>query len=173
MLLLFCWMLSCQPEQSSSTQQPSAPQKVSSQGQKINEELLVANKMVLKKEQDEFTVYAREHALDFVKTPRGVWMHVYAHHPKGRPIKAGDRIQMSYTLSLMSGVVCDSSSVAPKPFLVSEQEAESGLHYGLMLLKTGDKALLLLPSSRAQGLLGDLARIPPQSPLIYQIEIEP
>jgi FKBP-type peptidyl-prolyl cis-trans isomerase len=38
-------------------------------------------------------------------------------------------------------------------------------------LKHGDKALLLIPSHLAHGLLGDFKKIPPQMPIIYDVEI--
>ena len=49
---------------------------------------------------------------------------------------------------------------------------ESGIHKGVQYLKRGDKALLLVPSHLAHGLLGDYKKIPPQMPIVYDIQID-
>lgn len=166
---LFC---ACQNAETSIPLQQQNSKNVSVHNPKFKNELLTANARVLKKEQDEFAVYAREHKMPFVITPRGIWMYVYVKNANGIPVVPGMSITMNYTLSLLNGEICQTSAGKPVPFQVSAQQAESGLHYGLMLLKTGEKAIFLLPSSRAQGLMGDQNKIPPQSPLMYTVEIE-
>jgi FKBP-type peptidyl-prolyl cis-trans isomerase len=167
--LLLC---ACQNTDSTLQIQHSNPANVSVHDPKFKNELLTANARVLKKEQDEFTVYAREHKMPFIKTPRGIWVYVYVKNHNGMHVTAGMTIKMSYTLSLLNGDICETSAGRAVSFQVSEQQAESGLHYGLMLLKKGEKAVFLLPSSRAQGLMGDQNKIPPQSPLVYTVELE-
>jgi len=75
--------------------------------------------------------------------------------------------------------LCYSSKTdGPKTFVVGheilhegEDKLESGIHRGVQYLKRGDKAILLIPSPLAQGLLGDMKKIPPQSPIVYDIYI--
>jgi FKBP-type peptidyl-prolyl cis-trans isomerase len=45
------------------------------------------------------------------------------------------------------------------------------LHEGIQLLHVGDKAIFILPSHLAHGLLGDEDKIPPHSAVIYDIEL--
>ncbi|MFZ9295968.1 MAG: FKBP-type peptidyl-prolyl cis-trans isomerase [Bacteroidia bacterium] len=172
LVILALLLCACQNTDSTQTVQQSNPTNVSVHDPKFKNELLTANARVLKKEQDEFAVYAREHKMPFIKTPRGVWVYVYVKNIKGMQVSAGMTINMSYTLSLLNGDICETSAGRVVPFQVSAQQAESGLHYGLMLLKKGEKAVFLLPSSRAQGLMGDQNKIPPQSPLVYTVELE-
>ena len=51
------------------------------------------------------------------------------------------------------------------------ENIEDGLHKAVLYLKSGDKAKILIPSHLAHGLLGDSKKIPPMSPIIYDIEI--
>jgi FKBP-type peptidyl-prolyl cis-trans isomerase len=51
------------------------------------------------------------------------------------------------------------------------ENIEDGLHKAVLFLKSGDKALILIPSHLAHGLMGDSKKIPPQSPILYDVEI--
>ena len=51
------------------------------------------------------------------------------------------------------------------------ENIEDGIHKAVLFFKSGDKALVLIPSHLAHGLLGDSKKIPPQSPILYDIEI--
>jgi FKBP-type peptidyl-prolyl cis-trans isomerase len=83
-------------------------------------------------------------------------------------------VSINYTLSLLTGDVCYFSKPnEPKQLVVGNDEAESGLHRGLQFFKKGDKGKLIIPSYLAHGLLGDFKKIPPQMPIIYEIEILP
>ena len=85
---------------------------------------------------------------------------------------AGMKIAMDYTLSLLDGTPCYSSdSLGRRALVVGREEAESGLHRGLQYLKRGDKAILLIPSALAHGLLGDFRKIPPHMPIVYHVVI--
>jgi FKBP-type peptidyl-prolyl cis-trans isomerase len=46
---------------------------------------------------------------------------------------------------------------------------ESGLHEGVQLLSPGDSAILVIPSYRAHGLIGDQDRIPMRSSVVYRV----
>ena len=51
------------------------------------------------------------------------------------------------------------------------ENIEDGLQKALLYLKCGDKALILIPSHFAHGLMGDSKKIPPQSPILYDVEV--
>jgi FKBP-type peptidyl-prolyl cis-trans isomerase len=73
---------------------------------------------------------------------------------------------------LLDGTLCYSSdSLGEKTFLVEQDNVESGLHEGIQKLREGDKALFILPSHIAHGLLGDDSKIPSHSSVIYEIEL--
>lgn len=139
---------------------------------KIKEQFIKANQLVVVKENDEMDYYQKSHQMDFVKTKSGVRYYVYKPSVKGDSIVSGDIIKINYTVSLLDGTECYSSKTdGPKEFKVGMEHIEDGIHKAVLFLKSGDKALILIPSHLAHGLLGDSKKIPPQSPILYDIEI--
>lgn len=139
---------------------------------KIKEQFIKANKQVVVKETDEMDYYQKSHQMDFVKTTSGIRYYVYKASAKGDSINDGDIIKINYTVSLLDGTECYSSQKdGAKDFKVGMENIEDGLHKAVLYLKSGDKALIMIPSHLAHGLLGDYKKIPPQSPILYDIEI--
>ena len=139
---------------------------------KINKQFIKANQQVVAKENDEMDYFQKSHKFPFIKTTSGVRYFVYKPSLLGDSITNGDVISINYTLSLLDGTVCYSSDTdGVKEFKVGMQDAEDGLHKAVLNLKQGDKALILIPSHLAHGLLGDSKKIPPQSIVLYDIEI--
>lgn len=139
---------------------------------KIKQQFIKANQQVVAKENDEMDYYQKSHKMAFVRTTSGVRYFVYKPSVKGDSIKNGNIIKMNFKVSLLDGTECYSSqATGPKEFKVGMEDIEDGLHKGVLYLKSGDKALLLIPSHLAHGLLGDSKKIPPQSPILYDIEI--
>lgn len=140
--------------------------------QKLKQQFIKANQQVVQKENDEMDYYQKIHQLPFVRTASGIRYDVYRASAKGDSIREGDVVTMSYTVSLLDGTECYSSKdKGPKEFMVGQDDLESGIHKGVQLIKNGDKALFLIPSHLAHGLLGDYKKIPPQSPILYDVEI--
>ena len=110
--------------------------------------------------------------MTFIKTTSGIRYYVYQPSQKGDSVKTDDIIKINYTISLLDGTECYSSKTdGVKEFKVGMEDVENGLHKAVLFLKSGDKALIMIPSHLAHGLLGDSKKIPPQSPIIYDIEI--
>ena len=55
--------------------------------------------------------------------------------------------------------------------MIEKTDIESGLHEALKFMCTDDKALFILPSHLAHGLIGDSDQIPPMVPIIYDIHL--
>lgn len=160
-MFLFC---SCEPETKNEVQQFNQA--------KIKQQFIKANKQVIIKESDEMDYYQKTHQMSFIKTQSGIRYFVYKPSLKGDSIKDGDLIKINYTISLLDGTECYSSkTVGPREFRVGMSDVENGLHKAVLFLKSGDKALVLIPSHLAHGLMGDSKKIPPQSPIIYDVEI--
>lgn len=139
---------------------------------KVKQQFIKANQLMIAKENDEMDYYQKNHKLPFVTTTSGIRYYVYNKEFKGDSIKDGDILNIHYTISLLDGTECYSSKQdGIKEFKVGMGDAENGLHKAVLYLKTGDKALVLIPSYLAHGLLGDSKKIPPQSPIVYDIEI--
>lgn len=139
---------------------------------KIEEQFVSANKQIVQKENDEMDFYEKSHKLEFTRTTSGVRYFVYKHSEKGDSIKDEMRITIDYEVSLLDGTSCYSSAIdGKKEIVVGGSEAESGIHKGLHFIKRGDKALFLIPSALAHGLLGDMKKIPPQMPICYDVAV--
>ncbi len=140
---------------------------------KLKNQFIKANQQVVAKESDEMDYYQKSHHLSFVKTREGIRYYIYKPAPsKGDSIRDGAIVTINYTVSLLDGTECYSSKTeGPKEFKVGMDNLEDGLHKAMLYLKEHDKALIMIPSHLAHGLLGDSKKIPPQVPIIYDVEI--
>jgi len=139
----------------------------------VKKQFMEANKLIVQKENDEMDYYERSHQMSCTKTNSGIRYFVYEPSAKGDSIRTQDKVVLSYKLSLLDGTLCYSSDKDGKrTIIVGQDDIESGVHKALLYLKRGDKAILLLPSHLAHGLMGDMKKIPPQMPIVYDIEVE-
>jgi len=84
----------------------------------------------------------------------------------------GQQVYLSLKISLLDGTQCYASEeLEDEVFLVDKSDKESGLNEAVKLLSIGDKAKLILPSHLAHGLLGDFDKIPPQSILLIDVQL--
>lgn len=142
------------------------------QKQAIKDQFVKANQQIVQKETDEMDAFARSHKMTFTNTDFGLRYYVYEASAKGDSIRDKDKVTIEYTVSLLDGTECYSSkTTGPKTFIVGHEDIESGIHKGIQFLKKGDKALIMIPSHLAHGLLGDMDKIPPQRAIIYDVKI--
>jgi FKBP-type peptidyl-prolyl cis-trans isomerase len=138
----------------------------------IKDQFIRANKQLVQKENDEINYYVKTHKMPFRRTGSGIRYYVYQPSDKGDSVRKEMQVSMDYTVKLLDGTLCYSSDKeGRKSFVVEHGEPESGIHIGVQYLKRGDRALLIIPSALAHGLLGDLNKIPPQTPIIYDVHI--
>lgn len=163
-LIFSAALLSCQPTEKK--------EEVKIDKEALKKQFVEANKLLTKKESDDMDAYARQHKMNFVNTDLGLRYYVYEPSAKGDSIKDNSEITMDFTVSLLDGTECYSSAEkGPKTFIVGKEDTESGIQKGVKFLKKGDKAIILIPSHLAHGLLGDMNKIPPQMPIVYDIQI--
>jgi FKBP-type peptidyl-prolyl cis-trans isomerase len=75
-------------------------------------------------------------------------------------------------ISLLDGKVCyETDSLELDQFLIDRSQVESGIQEGIKLMKEGERAVFILPSNLAHGLLGDFETIPPMSPIVVNLEL--
>lgn len=169
--LLTCFFVSaCGSDQQASKQKIAF--EADRHQKEIKEQFVHANQLLMQKENDDMDVYVKNHRQPFIKTASGIRYFVYEPSIKGDSIKPGNLVKLRYKLFLLDGTLAYSSDTeGEKELLVGEENIESGIHKGLQLLKRGDKALLIIPSPLAHGLLGDMDKIPPQMPIVYDLEV--
>ena len=115
--------------------------------------------------------YCKVNKLKPKRTPKGVY-YVVTKAAEGITLQPGDTANTIYTGKLINGVTFDSNvGKAPFSLIVGMGQVIPGWDSGLMALKKGEKAILMIPSSLAYGERGAGGAIPPNSVLIFDIEV--
>ncbi len=82
-----------------------------------------------------------------------------------------DKVTTHYHGTLLDGTVFDSSVERGEPASFPVNGVIKGWTEALQLMKTGDKWRLYVPSDLAYGSRGAGAKIPPFTPLIFEVEL--
>ncbi|MFN6945180.1 MAG: FKBP-type peptidyl-prolyl cis-trans isomerase [Cytophagaceae bacterium] len=110
--------------------------------------------------------------LDVERTSSGLYI---ASHKKGNGKKPeeGQMVAIHYTGKLLNGKIFGSSRHSGEPlfFTLGKDEVLPGWEEGIMKLSEGSKATLIIPSHLAYGEEGADQLIPPNSPLVYDVEV--
>jgi FKBP-type peptidyl-prolyl cis-trans isomerase len=72
---------------------------------------------------------------------------------------------------MKDGTVCYDTKDSVKQIKVAEDNVETGVHEAVQIMHVGDKALFIIPSDLANGLVGDRSKIPPGAIVIYDIKL--
>jgi FKBP-type peptidyl-prolyl cis-trans isomerase len=91
----------------------------------------------------------------------------------GAAPKQGDRVSVHYTGWFTDGGKFDSSVDRGQPFrfALGRGEVIPGWDLGVARMKVGDKVKLTIPPELAYGLEGYPGAIPPNSTLIFEVEL--
>jgi len=106
------------------------------------------------------------------KTDSGL-MYLIEEEGQGTKPNKGDSVQVHYELKLTSGVVVDSSFQRGQPISINIGVGQviPGWDEGIMLLKEGSKATLVVPSDLGYGPSGAGGVIPPNATLIFKVQL--
>jgi FKBP-type peptidyl-prolyl cis-trans isomerase len=89
----------------------------------------------------------------------------------GTQVVSGATVQFHYKAYLIDGTVFDTTEgKAPFSIKIGESSLVKGLEEGLLLMREGDTATLIMPSSLAYGSVRN-GPIPAYSTLIFEVEI--
>jgi len=91
----------------------------------------------------------------------------------GKTPKNGQQVGVHYTGKLADNTVFDSSVTRDEifTFTLGNQEVISGWEEAVATMKTGEKAVFVIPSKLAYGAGSQGLPFPPYSPLIFEIEL--
>ncbi|MFC5410022.1 FKBP-type peptidyl-prolyl cis-trans isomerase [Larkinella bovis] len=126
---------------------------------------------------DEKTIadYVAKNKLAAQKTATGLY-YVITQPGTGPTASAGDVVKVKYTGKLMNGKVFDSSDKNPQTqagidFPLGQGAVIPGWDEGIQKLQKGSKGTLIIPSGLAYGTEGSPGAIPPNSVLLFDVEL--
>lgn len=127
------------------------------------------NRDAVRLEDRDIELYIGRFGLSMRKSGTGV-RHALLRDAPGDSIRPGEWAAVNYRMELLDGETAYSSAIGePESFLVEMDDVESGLHEGIQHLSPGDSAVIIIPSYRAHGLIGDMDKVPPRSTVVYRI----
>lgn len=139
---------------------------------KTKEALVGANRILVKKDDEKIKAYIRRHNWKMQQTASGLWFMILE-SGHGENAGTGKIITLDYNLDLLDGSHCYSSdSLGAKQFMIGQGGVESGLEEGVLLLREGSSARLIIPPHLAHGLTGDGSRIPARAIIVYEITVK-
>ena len=106
-----------------------------------------------------------------VKTTKSGLLYKIENAGKGEAIKATDTVKVHYTGKLPNGKVFDSSVERGQPVEFQLNQVIPGWTEGLQLVKKSGKIQLVIPPALGYGKQGAGASIPPNSTLIFDVEV--
>ena len=110
-----------------------------------------------------------------VTTPSGLKYTILKEAPAGAAVaKAGDNVKMLYTGYLTNGTEFDSTAKhgnEPFGFKLGSGQVIKGWDEGVAGMKVGEKRKLVIPPDLGYGAQGAGGVIPPNSTLIFDVEL--
>ncbi len=108
----------------------------------------------------------------YSKTDSGL-MYKFLDNKNSKKPSMGEKVKVHYKGMLLDGTVFDSSFKRNQPieFTLGIGQVIKGWDEGISLLGVGDKASFIIPSDLAYGESGAGGVIPPNAPLLFEVEL--
>ncbi|WMJ72418.1 FKBP-type peptidyl-prolyl cis-trans isomerase [Cytophagaceae bacterium ABcell3] len=123
--------------------------------------------------EEQINTYLRNNKIfEVEKDLSGLYM-VRKKKGNGEKVEEGQRVAVHYIGKLVNGQVFDNSYEKEEPmvFTLGKGEVISGWDIGIAKLEQGEKAILVVPSYLGYGAEGAGTTIPPDSPLVFEVEL--
>jgi FKBP-type peptidyl-prolyl cis-trans isomerase len=108
---------------------------------------------------------------EMITTPSGLKYQVLKHGTGTVSPKATDTVKVHYHGTLLDGTVFDSSVQRGEPISFPLNGVIPGWTEGLQLMKAGDKFKFVIPPNLAYGANSPSPKIPPNSTLVFEVEL--
>ncbi len=137
-----------------------------------NAKLITLDKAIVSTEESQMVQYMHQHQLKMQKDALGFWI-IILQKGKGTFPKNNNIITYQYSISLLDGTHCSSNynTTRTSTLQIGHTKTIRGIELGLMKLKPGGQALILLPSILGYSVSGDRHSIPPYSPLVVYLKL--
>lgn len=134
-------------------------------------DMIDVNRYIIQKDKERIQSYFERKGLTMTETSTGLW-YCITRAGEGELFADNDRVIYNYQCHLLDGTLCYSSeNQGPNDIRIGRSELPAGLNEGMKLLRPGSEAIFILPPFLAYGLIGDGRKIPPRSPLVYNIQV--
>ncbi len=108
---------------------------------------------------------------EMTTTASGLKYQVLTHGTGTVSPKATDTVKVHYEGKLLDGTVFDSSIARGQPISFPLNQVIPGWTEGLQLMKVGDKFKFVIPANLAYGANSPSPAIPPNSTLVFEVEL--
>lgn len=123
------------------------------------------------KEPEDIKKYVKDNNIVTKPTLTGLY-YIETKRGTGAKVEKGKSVTVAYTGKLLDGTVFDSSEgKTPIEFVVGENKVIPGWEEGMLLMRVGGKAKMIIPSSLAYGANGAGDAILPYTPLMFEVEV--
>ena len=164
-------LTSCEQGRPLPVGRPEAPAEKDMEA--FREALISQNRQLVLEEMRSIDAYASRLGLVMDTTSTGLRILVTVRKPGGKKTGLMRDVTITYTLKLTDGTLCASSdSSGPLTFTLGQSAEPSGLQEGLLKMREGEEAIMIVPSFLAFGITGDGHCIPGSSSIIYKVKIE-
>jgi len=161
--------VSCNSDQKPEAEQSALPYSIAKQEHR--QELLDWNKEIVEIDHTVIDKFIERRKWSMEISGTGLYYQIYHKTDEEKSVD-GKTAEFSYTTMLLNGTVLYTSEEFGNRFIkLGHNQEEIGLNEGLMMMRVGEKARLILPPHLAFGVPGDGYLVPPYSILVYDIEL--
>jgi FKBP-type peptidyl-prolyl cis-trans isomerase len=123
-------------------------------------------------EASERASYIKKNNITVKPTASGLY-YIETRAGSGEQAVSGKTVKVHYTGTLLNGQKFDSSVDRGEPieFVLGQGQVIQGWDEGIAMMKEGGKARLIIPSNIAYGPQGRMPTIPPNSTLVFDVEL--
>lgn len=140
--------------------------------EELKNALILQNKQLILEELELIDAFCERYNLNMDTTSTGLRFKI-VESTNGVPARLMNDVTISYTASLLNGNICYSSDSTGKlSFILGQSDQPGGLQEGLLKMKEGERALLIVPSYLAYGITGDGVCVPGSSSIFYKVYLE-
>ena len=137
----------------------------------MDDSLIHYNQQIVATETREIEDFIQRYRWEMRTTPTGLRYQIYSKSEGPAPTK-GSTVTIKYKLKKLDGTLLTMTKEGETmAFETGRHAVVNGLEEGILLMHSGDRARLIVPSHLAFGLLGDFEKVPMRTVLLYDVEL--
>jgi FKBP-type peptidyl-prolyl cis-trans isomerase len=150
---------------------PPVQEEVEEVTDPARDKFIRANQYMQQRHQDHISAFVQRLGWEAQVTPTGLWI-ILEEDGSGNPVRHDSRVTFAFESMLLDGTPAyHSTPERPKTITMGKGGVESGVEQGLLKLREGSSATLLIPPHLGHGNFGDRDKIPGNSVLIYHVQV--